>query len=119
MHLTHTPQLAVTQAKKSSKKWNASSLNGKIVGFNSHNDCYHNDRFCHWRVYRFWHGHGSYRPTFILDKKMNAYQLAEYLQSYANEETDYDIDYHIYASKMLILQAQEIKALREQLIELQ
>jgi hypothetical protein len=43
---------------------------------------------------------------------MTAYQLAEYLQAYANEETDYDIDYHIQASKMLILQAQEIRALK-------
>lgn len=47
---------------------------------------------------------------------MNAYELAQYLQAYANEETDYDIDYIIYSSKMLISQAQEIKALREQLI---
>jgi hypothetical protein len=43
---------------------------------------------------------------------MTAYQLAEYLQAYANEETDYDIDYHIYASKMLILQAEEIRVLK-------
>jgi|TARA_R110000868_G_C10389587_1_gene720199 hypothetical protein len=42
---------------------------------------------------------------------MNAYHLAQYLQAYANEETDYDIDYHIYASKMLILQAERIKEL--------
>jgi hypothetical protein len=46
---------------------------------------------------------------------MTAYQLAEYLQAYSNEETDYDIDYHIYASKMLILQAQEIRVLKEKL----
>jgi len=50
---------------------------------------------------------------------MNAYQLAEYLQSFANETTDFDIDYHFYAAKMLILQAQEIRALREQINELQ
>ena len=50
---------------------------------------------------------------------MNAYHLAQYLQAYANEETDYDIDYHIYSSKMLILQAQEIKALRKQINELE
>jgi hypothetical protein len=43
---------------------------------------------------------------------MTAYQLSEYLQAYANEETDYDIDYHIQASKMLILQAQEIRVLK-------
>jgi hypothetical protein len=43
---------------------------------------------------------------------MNAYHLAEYLQSYANETTDYDIDYHIQASKMLILQAQEIRVFK-------
>ena len=42
---------------------------------------------------------------------MNAYHLAQYLQAYANEETDYDIDYHIYSSKMLILQAERIKEL--------
>ena len=43
---------------------------------------------------------------------MTAYQLAEYLQAYANEKTDYDIDYHVHASKLLVLQAEEIKALK-------
>jgi hypothetical protein len=33
-------------------------------------DRYHNDHFCHWRIYRFWLGHGSHFSTFILDKKM-------------------------------------------------
>ena len=117
MHLTHTPQQAVTQAKKSSKKWNASSLNGKIVGFNSHNDCYHNDRFCHWRVYCFWLGHGGYFLTLILDKKMNAYEIANYLEIIKKGFTSENVC--LEAAKMLRMQAEEIKALREQLIELQ
>ncbi len=87
--------------------------------FGLKNDRYHNDRFCHWRVYRFWHGHGSCRFTLILDKKMNAYELAEYLKAFVADKTDYDQDYLIYAAQVLILQAHEIKALREQLIEAQ
>jgi hypothetical protein len=50
---------------------------------------------------------------------MNAYELAEYLKAYVNEITDYDKDYHLHAAQVLILQAHEIKALREQLIEAQ
>ena len=47
---------------------------------------------------------------------MNAYELAEYLKAYVDEITDYDKDYHLHAAQVLILQAHEVKALREQLI---
>ena len=47
---------------------------------------------------------------------MNAYEIAEYLQAYVNEITDYDKDYHLTAAKLLILQMEEVKALRKQLI---
>ena len=50
---------------------------------------------------------------------MNAYELAEYLKAFVADKTDYDQDYLIHAAQVLILQAHEIKALREQLIELQ
>ena len=82
-------------------------------GWNGSN---HNDRVCYKRFYSLWHGHGCYWLTFILDKKMNAYELAEYLKAYVNEITDYDKDYHLHAAQVLILQAHEVKALREQLI---
>jgi hypothetical protein len=83
------------------------------------NDCYHHDRFCHWRIYCLWHGHGACFNNSILDKKMNAYELAEYLKAFVADKTDYDQDYLIHAAQVLILQAHEIKALREQLIEAQ
>ena len=85
-------------------------------GWNGNN---HNDRLCHWRIYCLWHGYGGCGNTFILDKKMNAYELAEYLKAFVADKTDYDQDYLIHAAQVLILQAHEIKALREQLIELQ
>ena len=47
---------------------------------------------------------------------MNAYELAEYLKAYVNEVTDFDRDYHQAASSLLILQMEEVKALRKQLI---
>ena len=47
---------------------------------------------------------------------MNAYELAEYLKAFVDELTDYDKDYHIHAAQVLILQAHEVKSLREQLI---
>jgi hypothetical protein len=47
---------------------------------------------------------------------MNAYELAEYLKAYVNEVTDYDRDYHQAAANLLILQMEEVKALRKQLI---
>ena len=47
---------------------------------------------------------------------MNAYELSEYLKAYVNEVTDYDKDYHILAANMLLLQMEEVKALRKQLI---
>ena len=47
---------------------------------------------------------------------MNAYELAEYLKAYANDITDYDKDYTLAAASLLILQMEEIKALRKQLI---
>ena len=47
---------------------------------------------------------------------MNAYELAEYLKAYANDITDYDKDYHLAAASLLILQMEEVKALRKQLI---
>ena len=50
---------------------------------------------------------------------MNAYELAAYLKAYVEEITDYDKDYIIHAAQVLILQSHEIKALREQLNELQ
>jgi len=62
---------------------------------------------------------------------MNAYGLAQHLQEYANDITDYDKDYTIHAAQLLILQADaiadlkttvsflenECKALREQVNE--
>jgi hypothetical protein len=47
---------------------------------------------------------------------MNSYELAEYLKAYVNEITDYDRDYHLMAANLLILQMEEVKALRKQLI---
>ena len=47
---------------------------------------------------------------------MNAYELAEYLKAYANDITDYDKDYTLAAASLLILQMEEVKALRKQLI---
>jgi hypothetical protein len=47
---------------------------------------------------------------------MNAYELAEYLKAFVNEVTDYDRDYHLMSASLLILQMEEIKALRKQLI---
>jgi hypothetical protein len=47
---------------------------------------------------------------------MNAYELAEYLKAYANDITDYDKDYILAAASLLILQMEEVKALRKQLI---
>jgi hypothetical protein len=63
---------------------------------------------------------------------MNAYGLAQHLQEYANDITDYDKDYTIHAAQVLILQADQIadlkttvsflesecKALRDQVNEL-
>jgi len=51
-----------------------------------------------------------------LDKIMNAYEIAEYLKAFVNEVTDYDRDYHLMAASLLILQMEEVKALRKQLI---
>jgi hypothetical protein len=47
---------------------------------------------------------------------MNAYELADYLQAYANDTTDYDKDYTVAAASLLILQMEELKSLRKQLI---
>jgi hypothetical protein len=47
---------------------------------------------------------------------MNSYELAEYLKAYVNEITDYDKDYHLMAANLLILQMEEVKALKKQLI---
>jgi hypothetical protein len=47
---------------------------------------------------------------------MNSYELAEYLKAYVNEVTDFDRDYHLAAASLLILQMEEVKALRKQLI---
>ena len=47
---------------------------------------------------------------------MNAYELADYLQAYANDTTDYDKDYTVAAASLLILQMEEVKSLRKQLI---
>ena len=47
---------------------------------------------------------------------MNAYELAEYLKAFVNEVTDYDREYHLAAASLLILQMEEVKALRKQLI---
>ena len=49
---------------------------------------------------------------------MNTNELADYLKAFADEKTDFDKDYHIHASQMLILQSEEIKALIEQNNEL-
>ena len=80
------------------------------------NDRYHHDRFCHWRIYHLWHGHGSCRPTFILDKKMNAYEMADLMILFDSGRI---WEHAEEIAKMLRMQADEIKALREQLIELQ
>jgi hypothetical protein len=47
---------------------------------------------------------------------MNAYEIAEYLKAFVNKVTDYDRDYHLMAASLLILQMEEVKALRKQLI---
>lgn len=47
---------------------------------------------------------------------MNAYEIAEYLKAFVNEVTDYDREYHLTAASLLILQMEEVKALRKQLI---
>ena len=47
---------------------------------------------------------------------MNAYELADYLQAYAHDTTDYDKDYTVAAASLLILQMEELKSLRRQLI---
>lgn len=46
---------------------------------------------------------------------MNASELADYLQAFANDTTDFDKDYHFEASKLLIFQAEELLSLRKQL----
>ena len=83
------------------------------------NDFYHNDRVCHWRVYRLWHGHGSCRPTFILDKKMNGHELAVKVAFENLKNKPFDVALINLICWTLEEQADEIKALREQLIELQ
>lgn len=80
------------------------------------NDFNHHDPVCHWCFYHLWPGYGGCGNPFILDKKMNAHELADYLQAFVADKTDYDSDYHTHASKLLILQADEIIALRKQLI---
>jgi hypothetical protein len=82
------------------------------------NDFYHHDRFCHWRVYRLWHGHGSSRNTFILDKKMTAFEMADALSQYGTSTTLANINLAEVVT-MLRFQAHEIDALLEQVNELQ
>ena len=43
---------------------------------------------------------------------MNAIALAQYLQEYANETTDFDKDYLHHAAQILILQTEEIRVLK-------
>jgi hypothetical protein len=86
------------------------------VRFGLKNDRYHHDRFCHWRVYRLWHGHGSFRFTLILDKKMNAYEMADLMVQFDSGRI---WEHAEEIAKMLRMQADEIKALREQLVEAQ
>jgi hypothetical protein len=43
---------------------------------------------------------------------MNAIALAQYLQEYANETTDFDKDYLLHAAQILVLQTKEIRVLK-------
>jgi hypothetical protein len=43
---------------------------------------------------------------------MNAIALAQYLQEYANETTDFDKDYLLHAAQILVLQTEEIRVLK-------
>jgi hypothetical protein len=82
------------------------------------NDFYHHDRFCHWRIYCLWHGHGNCRNTFILDKKMTAFEMADALSQYGEGAIFANIKMTDVAT-MLRFQAHEIEALLEQINELQ
>ena len=84
----------------------------------STDDFYHNDRVCHWRVYRLWHGHGGYWLTFILDKKMTAFEMADALSQYETSTTLANINLAEVVT-MLRFQAHEITALLEQINELE
>ena len=50
---------------------------------------------------------------------MNAYELAEYIKALVADKTNYNQNYLMYAAQILILQNQEIYALRKQLNEFQ
>jgi hypothetical protein len=97
-------------------------------GWNGSN---HNDRICHWCIYRLWHGHGVHGFTFILDKKMTTFttedrQMGADPLTIANE-LEFEIDHvslsnpHdavtlVQAAYLLRMQHDEINALRKQLI---
>lgn len=92
-------------------------------GWNGSN---HHYRFCHWRIYRLWHGYGSGRNTFILDKKMTTFTTedrkmgADPLAIADILEFDIDPAYLfptegstlIQAAYLLRMQHEEIKALK-------
>ena len=83
------------------------------------NDRYHHVRVCYRRIYRLWHGHGSCNNNFILDKKMNGHELAVKVAFENLKNKPFDVALINLICWTLEEQADEIKALREQLIELQ
>jgi hypothetical protein len=95
------------------------------------NGCNHNDRFCHWRIYCFWHGYGGCGNTFILDKKMTTFTtedrkmgadpliIADQLEfeiDHVSLNSPHDAVTLVQAAYLLRMQHDEINALRKQLI---
>ena len=87
------------------------------------------DRFCHRRFYSLWLGHGGYWLTFILDKKMNAYDLAAWVDQFIEINGENTPIMQVIAKKLRYQHDQiadlqttvkfleeECKALRKQLI---
>jgi hypothetical protein len=83
-------------------------------GWNGSNN---HDRFCHLRIYCFWHGYGNCGNTFILDKKMTAFEMADALNQYGKTTTLANINISEVVT-MLRMQAHEVNALIEQNNEL-
>jgi len=94
------------------------SISKFIKTARSTDDRYHHDRVCHWRIYCLWHGHGPCFNTFILDKKMTAFEMADALSQYGTSTTLANINLAEIVT-MLRMQAHEITALLEQVNELQ
>jgi hypothetical protein len=89
------------------------------------------DRLCHRHIYCLWLGHGSYFPTFILDKKMTTFTTEDRKMGadplIIADQLEFEIDHvslsnpHdavtlVQAAYLLRMQHDEINALRKQLI---